>query len=180
MIYASSVICTPSYVIKEFNNLVFHFLWNGKDKVIRYSTYAPYDQGGLKMVDYDNMIKALRLSWLKGIVDPDYSGFWKLYLNYLLQNEGGLFLIQCNYEINQVTLPTTFYRELLLEWWAKVREIEDPDNIYKYVLWNNKEIKIDGKSVFYRHFLKIILNTLLICFMKCQILHLSMSSGVQD
>ena len=23
---------------------------------------------------------------------------------------------------------------------------------YKYVLWNNKEIKIDGKSVFYRHF----------------------------
>ena len=151
MIYASSVICTPSYVIKEFNNLVFHFLWNGKDKVIRYSTYAPYDQGGLKMLDYDSMIKALRLSWLKRIVDPDYSGFWKSYLNYLLQNEGGLFLVQCNYEINQVTLPTTFYRELL-EWWEKVREIEDPDNIYKYVLWNNKEIKIDGKSVFYRHF----------------------------
>ena len=106
------------------------------------------------MLDYDNMIKALRLSWLKRIVDPDYSGFWKLYLNYLLQNEGGLFLIQCNYEINQVTLPTTFYRELL-EWWAKVREIEDPDNTYKYVLWNNKEIKIDGKSVFYRHFFEI-------------------------
>ena len=98
-----------------------------------------------------SMIKASRLSWLKRIVDPDYSGFWKLYLNYLLQNEGGLFLVQCNYEINQVTLPTTFYRELL-EWWEKVREIEDPDNIYKYVLWNNKEIKIDGKSVFYRHF----------------------------
>ena len=93
MIYASSVICTPSYVIKEFNNLVFHFLWNGKDKVIRYSTYAPYDQGGLKMLDYDSMIKALRLSWLKRIVDPDYSGFWKSYLNYLLQNEGGLFLV---------------------------------------------------------------------------------------
>jgi len=92
--YASSVICTPSYVIKEFNNLVFHFLWNGKDKVIRYSTYAPYDQGGLKMLDYDSMIKALRLSWLKRIVDPDYSGFWKSYLNYLLQNEGGLFLVQ--------------------------------------------------------------------------------------
>ena len=29
MIYASSVICTPSDVIKEFNNLVFHSLWNG-------------------------------------------------------------------------------------------------------------------------------------------------------
>ena len=47
MIYASLVICTPSDVIKEFNNLVFNFLWNEKDKVIRYSTYASYDQGGL-------------------------------------------------------------------------------------------------------------------------------------
>ena len=47
MIYASLVICTPSDVIKEFNNLVFIFLWNEKDKVIRYSTYASYDQGGL-------------------------------------------------------------------------------------------------------------------------------------
>ena len=64
------------------------------------------------------MIKALRLSWLKRIVDPEYSNFWKVYLNYLLQNEGGLFLIQCNYDINEIT----FYRELL-EWWSKVREI---------------------------------------------------------
>ena len=46
-------------------------LWKGNDKVTRRSTYAPYDQGGLKMLDYDNMVKALRLSWLKRIVDPD-------------------------------------------------------------------------------------------------------------
>ena len=26
---------------------------------------------------------------------------------------------------------------------------KDPENIHKYILWNNKEIKIDGKSVFY-------------------------------
>ena len=38
MIYASSVICTPPDVTKEFNTLVFHFLWNGKDKVTRLST----------------------------------------------------------------------------------------------------------------------------------------------
>ena len=54
-IYASLVICTPSDVIKEYNNLVFHFLLNGKDKVIRISMYAPYDQGGLKMLDYDSI-----------------------------------------------------------------------------------------------------------------------------
>ena len=68
MIYPSSVLCTPIEVIKEFNSLVFRFLWNGNDKVIRLSTYAPYDQGGLKMLDYDNMVKALRLSWLKRLL----------------------------------------------------------------------------------------------------------------
>ena len=151
MIYPSSVICTPYKVIKEFNSLIFLFLWNGNDKVIRLSTYAPYDQGGLKMLDYDNMVKALRLSWLKRIVDPDYVSFWKSYLDLLLENEGGLFLIQCNYDINRLTISGFFYRELL-DWWSKLREVNDPENICKYILWNNKEIRIDGKSVFYKRF----------------------------
>ena len=33
MIYPSSILCTPPLVIKEFNTLVLHFLWNGKDKI---------------------------------------------------------------------------------------------------------------------------------------------------
>jgi len=40
------------------------------------------------MLDYDNMVKALRLSWLKRIVNPDYFGFWKSYLDQLLVKEG--------------------------------------------------------------------------------------------
>ena len=35
MICPSSVICTPYEVIKELNSLIFRFLWNGNDKVIR-------------------------------------------------------------------------------------------------------------------------------------------------
>jgi len=37
-------------------------------------------------------------------------------------------------------------------WRSNIREIVDPNNVYKYVIWNNKEIKIDGKSVFYKHY----------------------------
>ena len=142
------VISTLSEVTNEFNNLVFHFLWNGKDKVIRCSTFAPYEQGGLRMIDCEAMIKALRLSWLKRITDEDPSGFWKCYLNYLLENEGGLFLLpQCNYDVNQINISSTFYHDLLA-WWSNIREVEDPNNVYKYIIWNNKEIKVDGKSVF--------------------------------
>ena len=66
------------------------------------------------MLDYDNMVKALRLSWLKRIVDPDYVGFWKSYLDLLLVNEGGLFLIQCNYDINRLTISILLSRTIRL------------------------------------------------------------------
>ena len=102
------------------------------------------------MIDYETMIKALRLSWLKRITDEDSSGFWKCYLNYLLENEGGLFLsLQCNYDVNQINISSTFYHDLF---WSNIREVEDPNNFYKYIIWNNKEIKVDGKSVFYRYY----------------------------
>ena len=65
MSYPSSVLTTPPEIIKEFDTVVFHFLWNGKDKVTRRSTYAPYDSGGINIVHYENMVKASRLSWLK-------------------------------------------------------------------------------------------------------------------
>ena len=151
LLYQSSVLYTPPEIIKEFNSLVFHFLWNGKDKVTRRSTYAPYSQGGLKMIDFESMIKALRLSWLKRITDKDCSGFWKCYLDYLLSRQGGLFLFQCIYDINQISIPVTFYQELLT-WWSNLRESEDPDNIYKFIIWNNKEIKVNGQSVFFKHY----------------------------
>ena len=44
-----------------------------------------------------------------------------------------------------------FYQELL-SWWAELREIVDPDRGHEYILWNNKKILIEGKTVFYRHY----------------------------
>jgi len=82
--------------------------------VTRRSTYAPYDSGGLKMIDYETILRALRLSWLKRIVDIECCGFWKHYLNYLLSNKGGLFFLECNYDVKQTNILPILYRELLL------------------------------------------------------------------
>jgi len=97
------------------------------------------------------MVKALRLRWLMRITDEDLSGFWKSYLNYLLDNEGGLLLLQCNYGVNLINISPTFYQDLLV-WWSDIGEIVDPNNVYRYIIWNNKEIKINGESVFYKHY----------------------------
>ena len=38
--------------LKEFNKLLYHFLWNGKnDKIRRSGMCQTYETGGLKMVD---------------------------------------------------------------------------------------------------------------------------------
>jgi len=33
----------------------------------------------------------------------------------------------------------------------KTKRTADPDNNCKYIIWNNNEILIDGKSVFYKY-----------------------------
>ena len=35
----------------------------------------------------------------------------------------------------------------------ELRGLVDCDGVYKYIIWNNREIKIDGKSVFYKRYL---------------------------
>ena len=55
------------------------------------------------------------------------------------------------YDVNQINTSSTFYQDLLA-WWSTIREVEDPNNVYKYIIWNNKEIKVDGKSVFYKYY----------------------------
>ena len=66
-VYVSSLLPTPKEVIKQLNQLVFKFLWKGVDKVTRFSAINEYENGGLKMIDFETMVKSLRLTWLKDV-----------------------------------------------------------------------------------------------------------------
>ena len=45
----------------------------------------------------------------------------KRYLQHQLKTFGGLFFFNCNYDVNDYTITSQFYRELLL-WWSQFRE----------------------------------------------------------
>ena len=98
LVYISSLLPTPQTIMKEVNQLIFNFLWKGKDKVTRLSTINTNEEGGLKMTDLDSMIKALRLSWLKRVFSSN-KGAWKTYLRYILKDYEGFLLFSCNYNI---------------------------------------------------------------------------------
>ena len=110
-IYVCSILPTPKELLKELNKILFKFLWKGVDKVTRASVTNEYEEGGLRMVDLECMVKSLILAWLKRIFS-ETNGTWKSYLQHILSSIGGSFFFNCNYNISDYTIPSQFYREL--------------------------------------------------------------------
>ena len=147
-VYVSSLLTMPKGVIKELNQLIFKFLWKGVDKVTRLAVINDYQKSGLKMIDLETMAKSLRLAWLKRIFGEN-DGTWKNYLHHLLKRFGGLFLFHCNYNIKDLTISSKFYSELL-QWWAEFRDEFSTEKLWHNVIWNNKDICINNRPVFYK------------------------------
>ena len=72
------------------------------------------------MIDLDCTMKSLRLAWLQRIYNVT-EGPWKWYLSHLLTKFGSLFLFNCNYDVNDLSVPSLFYFQLL-KWWSEFRE----------------------------------------------------------
>ena len=68
LIYASSLTPVPSWAFEKINNLIFDFLWNGKDKIKRDVIILNYNKRGLKMTDFKLFIRAQRIMWVKRLV----------------------------------------------------------------------------------------------------------------
>ena len=118
-VYVSLLLPTPKEVIKKLNQLLFKFLWKGVNKVTRLSAINEYENGGLKMIDLETMVKSLRLTWLKRIFSEN-DGAWKSYIRQILKQSGGFLLFHCNYDVKDIPIRSQSYIELLV-WWAEFR-----------------------------------------------------------
>ena len=56
--------------------------------------------------------------------------------------------IYCNYDIKDHHVPSLFYSELL-QWWSEFRDGYDTKKEWQSIVWNNKEIRINNKPIFY-------------------------------
>ena len=147
-VFISWLLTVLKEIVKELNQMIFKFFLKGTDKVTRLSTINEYENGGLKMIDLESMIKSLRLAWLKRIFQCN-NGAWRSFLRFSLEPFGGLFLFHCNYDIKEIHISSKFYSELL-QWWSEFRSVFDSRRECQYILWNNKEIRVDNKLVFYK------------------------------
>ena len=153
LIYNATVLSIPKHFVKEINKISFNFIWEGKPAKVKRSTIIrEKKRGGLKMLDFEIMDKALKLAWIERLKTHS-SASWKIIPELGVKQYGHLtFVIKCQYDIRMLFLDNlpNFYHTLL----AYLQDLNsittaDVDNVPDKIIWNNQNIVIDGKTIFY-------------------------------
>ena len=143
---------------KEIQNLFFKFAWNNKpDKIKRSVLINTLNNGGLKMPHIKSFAQALKLSWIKKILDPNNNSPWKILLLDILENFGyeNMWHLQKEglYIVSKSLNP--FWKNVV-QAWGEITSISAtaPETVLAQPLWYNKQIKIDNKSIFKKKWIK--------------------------
>ena len=121
-------------------------------KIKRSTIVGERRKGGLKMCDFAIMEKALKIAWIKRIQN-EVTSSWKIIPDVMVQQYGNLFfLTSCNYDPKMLSLEnlSTFYRSILVYWHDFKKSKQNEADFKNEILWNNRNILIDKKPVFYR------------------------------
>ena len=154
LVYSSSMLETPPETISSVTTSLFDFIWRKKpDKIKRQVMYQDIIDGGLRVPNMEVMAKSLKLAWISRFLKVDMLSRkenWKIIPDYFLRKHGGLnFLLRCNYDkklINQIDIPA-FYKQLLL-YFLELKNLYGYSNGQEFILFNNKEIRIENKTIF--------------------------------
>ena len=143
---------TPPLLAERINKLTFNFIWEGKPAKIKKKTIiAERKHGGLKMMDFEIMEKALQIAWVNRIKDES-SASWKIIPEQILTQYGGLsFLTNCDYDFKLLDLRNlpTFYH-FVLRYWQDYKLLmpgnrRTPEH---EIIRNNQNILVDKKPLF--------------------------------
>ena len=137
-------------MIKEMNDILYEFIWEGTSRIKKTTLCQDYCDGGLKMIDINAFITALKSTWLRKLI-IDNNSQWIL-------------LLQCNANIqNILSFGTAYISEKILpkiknKFWIDV--FLSHIHIYKKLIPNereqflacpifyNEDIKIGNKIIF--------------------------------
>ena len=140
-------------IISELNSIFFKFVWNGsRDRIKRSVAIKEYKDGGLKMINVQYFIEALKITWIRRLVQKETK--WSYLLHYLYPNlleftkfgldflKQMLHLIHNKFWLDVFTAWIHFVDKIILTSWT--------DLLLQPIWWNNG-VKVGGKSIYYRH-----------------------------
>ena len=148
IIYAITSIEAPRRFIDRTKAMLENFLWNNKPARIKNNVMCNnYDMGGLRMLNLDKFIQSQNITWIKRLLD-NQSTLPFSYISSFIEMSFDHFL-KCNLNPNGLprNLPQ-FYKSILLSWFALKQEPLTVADVQREVIWNNKFITINNKSLF--------------------------------
>ncbi len=74
IIIIETIFEVPEKIVKKINRIVFKFLWRGQDRVVRTAMINSYENGGIMVLDFETLVKSLRLSWFKRSYTSENAG----------------------------------------------------------------------------------------------------------
>jgi hypothetical protein len=150
ILYTASILHTPHDIIEKFDKLLFDFIWpNGKHHVKKNALIQTVSDGGLNMPDLFSKIVAIKLTWIKRLIDKDSN-----YIN-IAKTVSKIddFNLVFSHNLNSNNLsaqPTSFYKQII-DYWALIKhEPITPNEILNEKLLLNKHITVNGKTVNFR------------------------------
>ena len=154
IVYSASMLDIPNNYASAIQSLLFQFLWKNKpDKIKRQVLYQDYGDGGLRVTNVEIMFKSLRLAWIQRLLknDEEEDDTWSAISKFYFNKYGGLnFLLRSNYDkkfLKDSDIPS-FYKDIL-SYFLDLKSLYNSKDEQEMILFNNKEILIDGRTFFY-------------------------------
>ena len=149
VLYLSSVFKVPEWAMGEITNLMYEFLWNGKQNKVKSKVIIQsIKHGGFKMCDMESMFKRQQLKWVIKYFDKIQSP-WKDTFKSLLSTVNIEVYLKGNFNVKDIPKQSEFYKSML----QILKEIKtfngDIVDIYNAGIWYNEHIKVYGREVFY-------------------------------
>ena len=150
-VYKMMVLPTiPSNIIKNMDNLIRQYLWNGKKAKIAYSILQnPKAEGGLGLVNLKNKDIALKATWPKILSEEDE--YAKLVYYQMKVTTIGQDIWRCSIHPEDVTtigINNTFWEDVLKSW-SNFNVYYNP-RIDNQILWFNSKIKVRSRYIMWK------------------------------
>ena len=151
--YTASVFPIPQWAVKQLNEKLWHFFFNGKRPPIpRSQAKLPYQEGGLNVLDIEKKCNSLLLSWLAKLVAPEQTGKWKVLFDHFLGKYKNLNIgkniLKCYLQSREINKLPPFYKHTLRAYLAITndhnRSLDNMFEIFNEPLFLNPKIAKDS------------------------------------
>ena len=144
LLYPCAILAVPEWLTKAVDAEVYKFLWSNKpNKIKRETIIGKIKDGGMKMIDFDSMVRAQKATWMKRLMDGKDSAWKSLFMNYFPNDvyPSDLVLGRFSLEWLNPNIPK-FYRQVLI-YYDNITLSSSPvdgKDIIMEKLWHNKFI----------------------------------------